>query len=435
MRRISWLTLPFFFFLTSSFAQVVSPVEMKDPQLRALQEQYMDDLKQVGADILSMPTTYPFYLSRRLDLDEQRQKTADQRSIRFDRYKGKTVLEITGNYYAAYSTEKMTPEQRARETFRNVVLPILKAAVPRFQTKTSVEAYALEISHHVLGKVMDVSMERPENLVVVLSQQSAIRLVSANDDNAQQSALLKAEIYLNAQPVTVWLNGEGPQLAAADPPRDPATPADPAPATNTATAPVEIATNDAAKLPGAVPMPTLKAAKSVNPPDPARDTSPQALASLQASRKESLSGMVKELEPQAHFVSYAAPSFVAFRNGVYLEMSINTALTEVPGGSRYRLAALAFDDHISHLVRPVLGYFKDDSEFDGIGFSSNLHLAGKSAANASSQAVEFFFPFSALRCYERYDCTGQQLIDAGTVLINGERVSLDLQIAEGGTSR
>jgi hypothetical protein len=28
-------------------------------------------------------------------------------------------------------------------------------------------------------------------------------------------------------------------------------------------------------------------------------------------------------------------------------------------------------------------------------------------------------------------CTGQQLIDAGTVLINGERVGLDLQIAEG----
>jgi hypothetical protein len=59
----------------------------------------------------------------------------------------------------------------------------------------------------------------------------------------------------------------------------------------------------------------------------------------------------------------------------------------------------------------------------------------KPGTNANSQAVEFFFPFTALRCYERYDCTGQQLIDAGTVLINGERVSLDLQIAEGGGSR
>ena len=114
MRRISCLTLPVFFFLTSALAQVVSPLEMKNPQLRGLQERYIDDLKQVGADILSIPTTYPFYLSRRLDLDEQQQKAADQRSIRFDHYKGRTVLEITGNYYAAYSTEKMSSEQRAR---------------------------------------------------------------------------------------------------------------------------------------------------------------------------------------------------------------------------------------------------------------------------------------------------------------------------------
>lgn len=435
MRRISCLTLPVFFFLTSALAQVVSPLEMKDPQLRGLQERYIDDLKQVGADILSIPTTYPFYLSRRLDLDEQQQKAADQRSIRFDHYKGRTVLEITGNYYAAYSTEKMSSEQRARETFRNVVLPILRVTVPRFQSNTNVQAYALEISHHVLGKVMGVAMERPENLVVVLPQQSAIRLVTAKDDATQQSALLKAESYLNAQPVTMWLSGEGPQLAAADAPTDPPPASDPAPAAGATSASIEIASKDADKLPGAVPMPTLKANKPADPPAPVRDTSPQALASLQASQKEAVSGLVKELDPQAHFVAYAAPSFVAFRNGVYLELSINTALSEAPGGSRYRLAALAFDDHVSHLIRPVLGYFKDDSQFDGIGFSANLRLAGKSGTNASSQAVEFFFPFSALRCYERYDCTGQQLIDAGTVLINGERVSLDLQIAEGGANR
>jgi hypothetical protein len=38
-----------------------------------------------------------------------------------------------------------------------------------------------------------------------------------------------------------------------------------------------------------------------------------------------------------------------------------------------------------------------------------------------------------MHCYENYDCTGQQLIDAGTVLINGERASLDLLRAEAGT--
>jgi hypothetical protein len=148
-----------------------------------------------------------------------------------------------------------------------------------------------------------------------------------------------------------------------------------------------------------------------------------------------LETMLKELDPQAHFVSYAAPSFVAFRQNIFLELSLNTPLNEAAAGSRYRLAAMAFDDHIAHLVRPVLGYFKadpkQDPKFDGIGFSTTVHVSGKNQPASGSEAVEFFFPLSALRCYESYDCTGQQLIDAGTVLINGERVSLDLQIAEG----
>jgi hypothetical protein len=72
------------------------------------------------------------YLSPKLDLDEAKQKWADQRSIKFDRYKGKVVLEITGNYYAAFSADKMNPDQRARETFLRIVEPILKSTVTRF---------------------------------------------------------------------------------------------------------------------------------------------------------------------------------------------------------------------------------------------------------------------------------------------------------------
>ena len=113
---------------------------------------------------------------------------------------------------------------------------------------------------------------------------------------------------------------------------------------------------------------------------------------------------------------------------------MNSTLPASAAGSRYKLAAMAFDEHVAHLVRPLVAYFKDDREFDGIGFSTNIHLVGKSAPGAS-EAVEFFFPLSSLRCYEKYDCTGQQLLDAGTVLINGERVALDLQIAEGGANR
>ncbi len=430
--RVAWLAL-ILLAASASGAQVVSPAEIKDPALRSLQQQYMDDLRRVGEDVLANQFEYPFYFSRKLDLDEQQQKGSDQASIRFDHYNDRTVLAITGNYYAAYSADKFSQDQRARSTFLNVVLPVLKGAVPRFQSNQAIQGYAVEVSHHILGRVMGVSMERAENLMVFLPQSAAIKLLAAKNETARQAALLEGKAFLNAVPVTIWLSGEGPHLTAGMP----ATEATDDKESSGSHVGAEIIREGSESSQSAqLAFPKTAKAKETAPPPPPHDTSPQALASLQTSTQEVLDRLVKELEPQAHFVSYAPPKFVAFRQGVYLELSINTSLPESASGSRYKLAALAFDEHVAHLVRPALEYFKGDPSFDGVGFSTTVHLVGKVAAGiANSEAIEFFFPFPALRCYESYDCTGQQLIDSGTVLINGERVALDLQIAEGGPSR
>jgi hypothetical protein len=416
-----------------SAAQVVAPVEIKDPALRALQFKYIDDLKDIGAEINNSSFPYSFYLSRKLDLDEQQQKSADQRSIRFDQYNGRTVLAITGNYYAAYSADQINKDQRARSTFLAVVKPILKVAVPKFQTNASVQGYAVEISHHIRGKVMGVSLERPENLMMFFPQNAALKLLAARDETAEQAALLEGQFFVNAEPIIIWLNGEGPQAGLK--PQVPDAPQEGEPATPV-TAQIVEGTDGHGSAANVIPS-FPKRTKPVNdvPHPQPRDTSPEALASLQAAHKQTLETLLKELDPQAHFVSYAAPSFVAFRENIFLELSLNTTLNEAAVGSRYRLAAMAFDEHIAHLIRPVLGYFKpdpkQDPKFDGIDYSTTIHLPGKIQPASVSEAVEFFFPLATLRCYETYDCTGQQLIDAGTVLINGERVSLDLQIAEG----
>ena len=105
---------------------------------------------------------------------------------------------------------------------------------------------------------------------------------------------------------------------------------------------------------------------------------------------------------------------------------MNTELEQPAGSSRYRVAALAFDNHIAHLLRPAAKYFHDNPQFEGIDFSTTVHQA----MPANPESVEFVVPFSALNCYEKYDCTGQELINRSVVLINGERVTLDLQRAE-----
>jgi hypothetical protein len=447
MHRSSWLWIFFWLwiFMPSlvSAAQVVAPVEIKDPELRSLQTQYMDDLKAAGAEIDNTAFDYPFYLSRKLDLDEKAQKSADQRSMRFEHYEGKLVLAISGNYYASYSVDRLTKEQRVRLTFQHVALPILKAAVPKFQANQDVQGYALEISHHVTGKVMGVSMERPENVLIYLPKAAALKVLNAKTEEVEQAALLQGQFFVNAEPVSPWLNGELPHVNVADLDMPDAPDA---PSASESSASVEVRASEAPGSANAVPsFPKRPEPKPDVPPAKPRDTSPEAIAKVDAGNKDAVAKLVKEMEPQAHFVAYVEPSFIVFRQELYLQVSLNTDLPESAVGSRYRIAANAFDDHISHLVRPALGYFfkddpkqepkkddpKQDPKFDGISFSTTVHVAEKKGTPAVSEAVEFYFPFAAMRCYQKYDCTGQQLLDASTVLINGERVSLDLQIAEG----
>jgi hypothetical protein len=116
-----------------------------------------------------------------------------------------------------------------------------------------------------------------------------------------------------------------------------------------------------------------------------------------------------------------------FHNAAYLQLPLNTPLDpSAAGSSRYKLAALSFDDHIAHLVRLVLAYFEKDPNFDGIDFSTSVKLSN----SPSPLAIEFILPIKALRCYAAYDCSGQQLLNAGVILLNGDRVTLDLQLAE-----
>jgi len=413
-------------------AQVVASVEMTDPTLRALQERSFADLKTVGQNIAGHPFSFPFYLSRRLDIDEKIQKRTDQHSIRFEHYNGATVIAISGNYYGAYAADKFNEEQRARQTFQDVVVPILKAVVPTFQGNAAVQGYAVEVSHHVIGKTMGMPIERPENLMVYFPQAAAVKLVAAENNLAMQGALLDADVMLNAKQLNIWMTDEE---------QEPAKESEPTPAeVARTTAPAAIATPanatsaERSHAETAAPsQPDIKpASASLPPPPPARDSSPQALAELQSSIQGSSNHMLKELEPEAHFVTYAPPAFIPFHHQVYLELSMTTVLAEPTETSRYKLAALAFDEHISPLIRRVLTYFPGDQNFDGISFSTTVRPRTKPGAPAAKVlSVEFFFSLEDLRRYQSYDCTGQQLINDGIVLINGERAGLDLELAQG----
>lgn len=406
-------------------AQVLAPEEIRDPQLRALQQKYRNELKQIPVAVAAHNFPYHFYFSRKLDLTEKEQKHNDQRAIQFDRYQGRVVLKITGNYFVSYSAELLKPEERARLTYESVMLPILQAAVYVLEKADTPQAFALEISHHVRKKVLGVSSEAVENVVLVVPKVSAQRLVASSDPMVRQAAVMEGEVFLNAAPISFWPHPEEElaQDAAPEPERAaglrrvaaspiPATPPEP-----TVSPRLVQAIGFAPKV---APEPIPQTAP------PARDSSPDGIKNLQKSYQSTLDRMVQEMEAQAHFIRYAPPAFVPFHNGLYLQVSVSTALSDSASGSQYRLAALAFDQHIAHLIRPAVAYFKDRSDFDGIDFSTTV----RTGLDRDPVAVEFIFGWKLVNAYAEFDATGQQLIDASYVLINGERVSLNLQAAE-----
>lgn len=411
-------------------AQVLAPEEIVDPGLRSLQAKYRPELKAIGEAIHNHEFPFSFYLNRKLDVTEAQQKSTDQRSIQFDNYDNRLVLKITGNYYAAYSDVLMTESQRARATYENVMLPILLEAIPRFKGAGVPQAFAIEISHHVRKKVLGVPDEEPENVVLILPMAAAERLAAAKNDAERHSAALEGEAFLNKNPVLLFPEDErllmvhkdkgfsssAPVAASsAVPPGGPKPSLAPAVRTATAQATVSPAT-----APPAQPTPA----------EPAVDNSAQALKALDASHQAGVEKMLKEQDAQAHFVAYAPPTFVAFRDGAYLQLSVTTTLAEDSSASQYRLAALAFDRHIAHLIRPIFAYFRDCPDFSGIDFSTSIRTGGGSG-DGGSVAVEYIFTLADIRRYQNFDLTGQDLIRGGYILVNGERISLDLQEAEG----
>jgi hypothetical protein len=406
----------------SAQSQVLAPAEIADPSARNLQEKYFSELKDIGLAIRGHKFPYHFYLSRKLDLSEAQQLSSDQRAIQFDNYQGQVVLKITGNYYASLSADLMTDYERARTTYLDVMLPVLLEAVPKFNGAAMPQSFALEISHHTRKRVLGVTTEQAENVVLILPKAAAERLVAAKDESERRSAVLEGTAFVNANPIGLWPEDE--KLLAVR--HDPEAGAAPLPI-------IKAAARVNSRL--LAPMPERAPVEATAPPagvtESALSVSPDLLKKRDTAYQPEIEKMLKELDAQAHFVSYAPPSFMTFRNGVYLQVSLTTPLGEEEGASLYRMAALAFDRHIAHLIRPIMTHFKDCDDFSGIDFSTSIRSAGKGQENGSVEAVEYVFSLSDLRRYENFDITGQDLIRSGFVLVNGERISLELQEAEG----
>ena len=168
------------------------------------EEKYRQKLEALSAQLNSHPFRYRFCLTTELAAPAEAPCTS-QHSVRIANLGTNTVLEITGNYYAAYSHIRVNKPERARLTFEEVILPALNMAVTQFKNDPQIQGYAIEASHYVLARVLGVPWEVPENLAVVLPRNAAEKLVEADDPQEQEAALQQGQVFLNGEPFALRL--------------------------------------------------------------------------------------------------------------------------------------------------------------------------------------------------------------------------------------
>src|SRR6266480_3557729 len=424
-------------FSGESASAQVSPAEILNPDLKALEETYFPQLKALNQSIAKTKFPFSFYLSRYVGLDPAQQAESDSRGLEFVRFQDRVILKITGNYNAAYDAARLTQNERAANTFRAVVLPILNLAAAALPADLPCDGIGFEISHHTRAHDRSYDYEGKENLVLVLDRDDAWALSRASTDLQRQEILNRSKVFISGKDFGLSLTERDPLNVEALPRSVPARP------DATATARSSTAAGQSSLLKSnhplspvspAVAVPADPAPASANPvvPLPKAVDPPPAPADaerLNEKYQAQLAALAKEGATKFHFVDYSPPAFMVFRDQVALQMTLRNSIQFGPAkGSIYKRAAQSFDLFLAPQLKDLSDRISPDIEFQLFDFSVLNKLAP--GAKGASEAIEFICPRAALKQFVKVEITNQQLLDQSIILVNGVRIALNLQLVE-----
>jgi hypothetical protein len=421
----------------------VSPNEILNPDLKALEQTYFQQLIGINQSIAKTKFPFPLYLSRYVGLDPAQQAEADSRGLEFVRFQDRVILKITGNYNAAYDSARLTQNERAAATFRAVILPILNVVTAALPEELACDGIGFEISHHTRTKQSSYDFEGKEILVVVLDRPDAWALSRAASDAERQEILNRSKVFVSGKDYGLSLTERDPLNVQTLPRSVPAKP------DATSTARSSTLTSHSTLLKPVVPAPIAPpsapapadsasaATATANPPSAsAADPPPAAPAATQADAdrldekyQSQLAALAKEGAAKFHFVTYAPPAFVVFHDQIALQITLRNSLQFGPSkGSIYKRAAQSFDLFLAPLLKDISERVSPDVEFQLFDFSVLNKLSP--TAKETSEAIEFICPRKALMRFVNAEITNQQFLDQSIVLVNGVRIALNLQLVE-----
>jgi hypothetical protein len=427
--------------LMPAAAAQVGPSEITNPQLKALEAAYLQQLISMREAINRVRFPFELLVSRYVGLDPKQQAGSDARGLEFVLFHERTILKTSANYNATFDSILLTKNQRACRVFSEVVVPILRLIPDYFTPEAGFDRFGFEISYHVRTHTRSYDYEGKEILAVVLDKADAFGYPGAQTDGQRQSILNASEIYLNGREFGLALNSPQPYSApevmslrqvraGREGSSPPVSRSGPVPAVSTP--PVRLIGNaDQGAGSGKPAPPVAAAAVSAGSPSGRSGAAAESAeaAALQSSAQAQLDTLVKEGSTRYHFVDYAPPSFVTFRSRIYLQLTLrNPKPFDRNTTSIYRRAAQSFDLFLAPLLESLLERTPVAEVVAGLDITV-LNEFGVDAGE-SPEALELIFPLEPLRKFTAAEITNQDLINQSIVLVNGVRIALNLQQVE-----
>jgi hypothetical protein len=415
-------------------AAQVSPNEILNPQLKALEKQYFSELKTINQEIAKTNFPFPFYLSRVVGLDPAQQVEADTRGLEFRRFRDRITLKATGNYNAAYDSKQFTRNERAARTFRDVFLPVLQAITRNIPPDVDCDTIGIEVSFHVhdVGKSYDY--EGKDILVVVLDRKDAFQMVLEKDDNARQDILNRSMVFIGGEEYGLSLLDRDPMVVDSRA-RSKSSKIDATSTAGSSTSASRLIRSNPNLLPSAASGNRLDSGAGSSPKMDLSQSKPAATPAdadkFQAQYQPQLDALSKEGREKFGFVQYDPPAFVVVSKQMVLQMTLkNTARFDPEKSSIYKRAAQTFDLFVAPKMKDLLDLIPGDLPADYYDFSVVNSLNSASGGKERSEAIEFLLPHNLARKFANAEITNQELLDKGQVLVNGVRIALNLQAAE-----
>jgi hypothetical protein len=149
---------------------------------------------------------------------------------------------------------------------------------------------------------------------------------------------------------------------------------------------------------------------------------------LQTQFETQTDAIMKEEGARLHLEQSTAPSFEISGDQILLHFTMrNTTPFERSTTSIYKRAAQSFDLFLAPALRNLSRRLPATDELEAVDFTVlNRFVADKT----SPETIDYICPMDSMRSFVANKITSQDLINQSTVLVDGVRIGLNLQLVE-----